>query len=252
MTLLPRSIKGRLFLWYSAVVFILMAVLSFVVFYEVRLLIFSAVDQALHSKMQLATGLMHEEHEKGEDGEIEVEIGELVTGEYAIPRSGHYYKVVVEGMETVYSPSLGDPNFDLSAGRLESYNKDKQLWVYMSAGPRGEPIRVLRHDLRYLGRAITIYVAEDISASLKRIEYFRLSLLITAFLTTVAISLIGIWIIWRSLMPLQQFCSGISRISSKNLSERVDSGKTAKELQGLAQAFNGMLDRLQRSFDAER
>ncbi|MFA5354859.1 MAG: ATP-binding protein [Thermodesulfovibrionales bacterium] len=254
MTLFPGSIKGRLFLWYSTFTALLLVFLGIIGFYEVRRLTFAAVDQSLHSKMQLATGLMHAEHEEGEEGNtggLEVEIAELVTGEYAIPRSGHYYKVMVEGWETIYSPSLVDPKFNLETGSLEFHDKEQQEWTYISRGPNNEPLRVLRHDHRLLGKAITVIIAEDISLPLKRIESFKIALLFVVPLAILSTSLIGMWIINRSLQPLRRFCFKISRISSTNLSERMGSDMDVQELRVLATAFNRMLERLQKAFDAE-
>ena len=76
------------------------------------------MDNTLHSKMQILKGLLHEEH-----GEIELEMTEIVLGEYAIPRSGHYYKVIMNGKILAISPSLVDKNFKLTSDRLTFYNE---------------------------------------------------------------------------------------------------------------------------------
>jgi hypothetical protein len=54
-----------------------------------RQIVVSSVDRTLHAKAQIFTGLMHEEH-----GRVELELSEIIAGEYVIPRSGHYYRVM--------------------------------------------------------------------------------------------------------------------------------------------------------------
>src|SRR3990172_688828 len=99
--MIVNSIKARLFLWFFSLTSILLIVLGFYFNYELNKTILNSVDTTLHSKMQILKGLLHEEN-----GEIELEVMEIVAGEYAIPRSGHYYKVLMNGKILAASPSL--------------------------------------------------------------------------------------------------------------------------------------------------
>ena len=130
--------------------------------HEVKVIIIDAIDNALHSKEQLITGLLHVEHD-----DIELELSEIILGEYSIPRSGHYYKVLLDGQILAASPSLVDEGFDLASGPLEFMNADKNEKVYTSTGPNKEPIRTLHHSFKAYGRTFDIFVAESIRDNIR-------------------------------------------------------------------------------------
>ena len=133
--------------------------------HEVKVIIIDAIDNALHSKEQLITGLLHVEH-----NDIELELSEIILGEYSIPRSGHYYKVLLDGQILAASPSLVDEGFDLASGPLEFMNADKNEKVYTPTGPNKEPIRTLHHSFKAYGRTFDIFVAESIRDNIAMIQ----------------------------------------------------------------------------------
>ena len=113
MRIVPGSIQGRLSVWLILFSSSLLFAIALFLSYEVRQIVLSSLDRLLHSKMQLITGLLHEE-----DDVIELEVSEIIAAEYAIPRSGHYYKVILGGRVLAASPSLVDREFVLA--RLDS------------------------------------------------------------------------------------------------------------------------------------
>ena len=172
-----NSIKARLFLWFFSLTSTLLIVLGFSFYHELNKAILNSVDTTLHSKMQILKGLLHEEN-----GEIELEMMEIVSGEYAIPRSGHYYKVVMDGKILAASPSLVDNDFNFISGQLEFHSEQQREWIYTSIGPDKEPIRVLQHDFEFLDRPVTVFAAESLLESLALIglpiameQFFTLS-----------------------------------------------------------------------------
>lgn len=247
MKRLLKSIKGQLFFWFFTSSSAILLALGLFMYYEIKEIVLHSVDQTLYSKMQIIIGLVHEEH-----GKIELELSEIISGEYSIPRSGHYYKVVMEGNVLAASPSLVDKNFDLTSGRLEPEDRKLKEKVFLSLGPDKEPIRVLQHDLELLGRNFSIFVAESLTDSLKMIETFRRFLLIIIPLSIFVISLVGLWITNKSLEPINTLSERIKTITHKNLNERIDTKTAAEELRGLANSFNEMLNRLKKAFDAEK
>lgn len=247
MKIPPTSIKGRLFFWLLITISCLLVTLGFALYYEVKNNVLASLDNVLYSKMQLVTGFLHEEH-----GKIELELSEIIAGEYNIPRSGHYYKVIMGGKVFAVSPSLVDERFELESGALESDNKALRKKIYTSRGPDNEPIRVLRHDFEFLGRETVVFTAEDLRESLRMINSFRKFLLVIIPLSILLVSLIGLLIAKKSLKPLKMFSSNIEQITHKTLSGRVNAQTEAEELTGLADSFNRMLERLQKAFEAER
>lgn len=242
-----RSIKGRLFLLFFIFSSAALLAIGFFMHYKVRKIVLDSVDHTLHSKMQIITGLIHEEH-----GTIELELSEVISGEYSIPRSGHYYKVIMGGEVLAASPSLVDENYDLTSGNLEYEDKEAKERIFTSTGPDGEPIRVLQHDLNLLGRSFSIFVAESLTESLTMIGTFRRFLLIIIPSSIFVVSLVGLWITRRSLRPIKTFSSRIKTITHKNLNERIDTKTEVEELTVLADSFNEMLNRLQQAFEAQK
>jgi len=242
-----KSIKGRLLLLLFAFTSLLLIAIGMFLYHEVRSIVLGSVDRTLHSKMQVMTGLLHEEH-----GGIELELSELIQGEYSIPRSGHYYKVMMNGTLLAASPSLVDNSFDLSAGTLEYRDEKTKEKVFASVGPDDEPIRVLQYDLKSFGADFSFFVAESLSGSMEIIHTFRNFLLIVIPSGIFVVCLTGLWIARQSLRPIEVFSGKIRTITHKTLNERIDTGKETRELAGLADSFNKMLERLQKVFDSEK
>jgi len=242
-----RSIKGRILLLSFAFSSILLLAIGLFLYYEIRAIVLRSVDNTLHSKMQMITGLLHEEH-----GAIELELSEVISGEYSIPRSGHYYKVIMDGKVLAVSPSLVDKTYDLASGVIEYGDPELKEKVYTSIGPAREPIRVLRHDFEFLGRKVTAFIAEGISDSISMISAFRRFLFIIIPAGILILTIISIVITDRSLKPIGNLSDRLRKITHRNLNEQVDVKTEVEELAGFAESFNSLLMRLQKAFEAER
>lgn len=243
-----KSIKGKLSFLFFTFTSLLLITVSLVLYFEVRAVIFDSIDKTLHSKAQLFTGLLHME----DDGEIELEVSKDLTGDYSIPRSGHYYKAFLDGKLLSASPSLANDSFDLASGTLESYDEKLREMIYTSVGPANEPIRVMQYDFAFHGLPVKVFVAESLSNSLSIINRLRYFLFIIVPVSILIEGLIGVWIVKRSLNPLSVFSSRIKAITDKTLNERLDTHGEASELIVLATSFNGVLARLQKAFESEK
>lgn len=242
-----NSIKGRLFLRILAFTSLFLIAIGVVIYHEIKVNIIAAVDRTLHSKIQVVTGLIHQE----EDNLVELELEEVVSGEYSIPRSGHYYKVLMDGSLLAAGPSLVDSSFDLTAGR-DTHDAWLKETIFTSIGPGGEPIRVLQHERKAFGRTFTIYVAESITDSLDMIRRFGRMLLVVIPAGILVVSLMAFWIAGQALKPIELFSRRIEAITHDTLGERIDARTETRELAGLAGSFNTMLDRLQKVFESEK
>ena len=245
--ILTKSIKGRLLLWIFLSVATLFVLLGFSLHNKFKEVVFESVDRTLHSKLQLVKGLMHED---GND--IEFELDEIVLGEYAIPRSGHYYQIIVDGRVAAASVSLVKEDFNLTSGPPESFNEITKEWIYVTVGPAEEPLRVIRHDFAFLDKSITILVADSITESLAMINRITSYFFIIMPLMIILVGIVSFLIASASLRPLKVFSSSIEKITHKTLNERIEKGRQALELQGLAETFNSLLTRLQVAFESEK
>ncbi len=242
-----RTIKGRLFAWSFSFIATMLLAMGVFLYHEVEELILESVDKALHSKEQLITGLLHQEHNN-----IKFELSEIMLGEYSLPRSGHYYKVLMNGLLLAASPSMVENDFDLTSTSIASSDVEKNEKIYMGTGPDKEPIRTLHHSFRTYGRSFDIFVAESIQEEVGMIHTFRNFLMIIILVSILIVCLVNRWIITRSLLPLDVFAASISKITHRSLDDRLTVKTEVQELDGLAESFNDMLDRLQRAFESER
>ena len=165
-----RSIRGRLVLWIFLAGSGIVLLLDVILFHEVKDIAFQSIDNVLHSKLQLMKGLIHTHGEY-----VEVELAEVARGEYSIPNSGHYYQIFIEEEPYMISPSLPPQLFNLISDTPESYNKEKQEWLYQTTGPHGDPLLVLRNDFELQGKTVSVRIAETLTgilAMLSRLERF--------------------------------------------------------------------------------
>ncbi|BCB80437.1 two-component sensor histidine kinase [Phytohabitans flavus] len=82
------------------------------------------------------------------------------------------------------------------------------------------------------------------------------SLLQWGALALVGVALAGVWLGWlaagRTLRPLKQITATARRVADRSLHERIALGGPRDELRELADTFDDMLERLDRSFDGQR
>ncbi|OGQ94024.1 MAG: hypothetical protein A2521_06055 [Deltaproteobacteria bacterium RIFOXYD12_FULL_57_12] len=242
-----RSITGRLVFWFFCCTAILLTAAGAVLDHEVGKIVFSSVDRTLHSKLQIITGLLHEEH-----GTVELELSEIIAGEYVIPRSGHYYRIMRDKRILAASPSLVHADFDFVPARSESDNQFPGETIYTSIGPDDEPVRVLRYRHAAFNATFDITLAENLREGLGMIATYQGFLLGIIPLGIVILCLTAWWIARVSLRPIAAFSSTIAAISHKNLTDRTDAGRMVQELTALASSFNGMLDRLHTVFESQK
>lgn len=221
--------------------------LDFFLLHQFKEVALHSVNNVLHSKLQIMKGLIHAHGDY-----IEVELAEVARGEYSIPLSGHYYQVFIDGNLYLTSPSLQPSLFQLISEALESHDAEAQEWIYRTIGPNGEPLLVLRNDLKIQGKEVSIRIAETLAETvqmLSRLEYYFY--LFTPFFIFL-IGIIGYLISSHALRPLTTFADALRGISHKNLEERIEPNGFARELHIVAQRFNALLERLQIAFAAEK
>lgn len=242
-----RSIKGRLFLWIFLFISVLLVFRGFSMYYQMQKDLYHSIKLSLHTKIQIIKGLLYEEN-----GSIKLQKSEIIAGVYSIPRSGSYYKVIVNGKILAVSPSLAEDDFNLKPEELESEIKETGERVYISTGPAKEPAMVVGHDFQIFNKNATIYAARSLEDSNALINGFKQFFIVTIPIYIFIISIAGIWIARRSLEPLKMFASRIEKITHKTLAERIDIKSQPQEIKGLAGSFNEMLDRLQNAFESEK
>ena len=247
MTLPIRSITGRLVFWFFICTSIVLISVGAFLYERVGNIVISSVDRTLHSKLQIITGLLHDEH-----GTVELELSEIIAGEYVIPRSGHYYKVMMGKNMLAASPSLAGDDYEFASPVTPTVANQLGESAFTSTGPDNEPVRVIRYEYAAFGKTFTVTLAESLKNSYTMIDTFKRFLQVTISLSILLLCLTVWWIARISLRPLKEFSSTIETITHKNLTEQIDTETTTNELTTLARSFNALLDRLNHVFESQK
>lgn len=99
------------------------------------------------------------------------------------------------------------------------------------------------------GERATVTVALNIDHHREFMAQFRRSLWIAVAFGAGLTALLGWFVARRGMLPVHAMTTVLQRISGERLEERLPVDRLPRELVGLGEAFNGMLDRLQSSFD---
>ncbi len=93
-----------------------------------------------------------------------------------------------------------------------------------------------------------LLLAMDRTHEEELVKGFRRTLALGAFTAAILAALLGRWIAAWGLAPLRQISGEASAISEQNLDHRLDAGHFPSELQELVATLNGVLARLEESF----
>ena len=113
----------------------------------------------------------------------------------------------------------------------------------------GLPLRALIRELNLGDNAYRIQVAAPMDDFYDALDRFKWIVLLLSPLLLVLASGGGYWLSRRALMPVDQITQAAKEINSNNLAKRLDVPRTGDELQRLSETLNGMLARLEASFN---
>jgi two-component system, OmpR family, sensor kinase len=97
-----------------------------------------------------------------------------------------------------------------------------------------------------------VYVARDFSASQDILNVLGQRMILVAILGITAAGLLSFSLARRALEPIREVRDAASEITGKNLNRRVPEPGSNDEVQDLARTLNGMLERLENSFETQR
>ncbi len=234
-----QSIRSRLLLWYGFTFSVVLGGLGLFLYYELETIVIGAVDNHLHSEVQLIANLLKKD--------MDLELSEVGSGDYSVPLSGHYYQVTLDGRVVARSPSLSlvDAYLPIPTPTFEPlYSTD--------TGPGRERIRVLTQSFQVGKEVFTIQASESMEDSYVILNSFRRFLLVLFPSLILAMGVI-IWTIsGHGLRRLIHLSRRIEGISERNLGERLDEEGFDRELRPLVRGFNTMLSRLEEAFEKQK
>jgi len=111
------------------------------------------------------------------------------------------------------------------------------------------PLRVWIEEMSAGENKYRIQVAAPMDDFYEALERFRWVVLLLSPLLVVLASAGGYWLSRRALSPVDQITRAAQDINSSNLSRRLIVPKSGDELQRLSETLNGMLERLEDSFN---
>ena len=244
MRLAPVSIRAKLTLWYTGILFFFLVLFGGGVYLVTRRTLYRELDRRLHEARELAEDSLvpgpdgrfvfapppgdkkEEDHEEGERaGWLEV----LSKGGDVLYRSPWAAKWPLPG--GTRSEAFPPTSFSLGRGRYlrvaSRWDRWDGTYVLIQVG-RSE--RVLREAL----------------AGLLSVQALALPLVL------LLAGLGGYLLARRALAPVDAMTAQARRITARSLSERLPAGKAGDELDRLARAFNEMFARLERAFQELR
>ena len=140
------------------------------------------------------------------------------------------------------TPTMQTPNQTQIPSKYEivkSEDGTEQLVVFMSAGPPGSQSGILQMGTK--------------TSSLQSLLMNQLLLFLLLSLVALAAGLaLYLPLLRRTLAPLSRVVTAVEQTDAGNLSERLPTQQGQQEIDQLADSFNGMLERLSASFEAER
>lgn len=140
----------------------------------------------------------------------------------------------------------GDKSLTLNAE--EKRNASEKGMVLLSSKETQKVIfPFLDEDKRYF---VTISAVDE--QGLKTMAKLRWSLVIGYVTSLLIVFGVGKWFASKAIAPLANITRQAEKLSATDLHVRVDVGTQRDELYQLAQAFNGMLDRLEKAFRSQK
>jgi heavy metal sensor kinase len=229
------SIGARLTLWYTLILALSLCLFGAIAYFAMRESIRSTVDGDLHQRIQAIRDIIQEDAPSG-IAALQDEFRELQDSEGSDARLRVAYQsgqpiFASAGMETALSP-------------LRNQNPSRPFTAHVA----GVRFRVFRQTLEVGGAEYDVEVASSMGEYDRVLERFRVVLYacVPAFLLLAALG--GYWLSRRALAPVDEITEAARTIGAKDLSRRIAVSPSSDELQRLAETLNGMLARLEASF----
>jgi len=253
------TLRLRLTIFYSAFIAIILSAM--------------AVSVYLLTERSLATTI----EERAEQALFDLSEGAILTGLQKLP-GDVYYQIILLSDQGITPSTVSDiregftytdptrfrenPSDELPLDHLPDRNVqalvDGERLTGVATLPSGERLHVLgelsvitfpSQNLTFTAAVLVGVPTSSVDATLDQLSYDLSLAVVVAFL----VFAIGVWLLSRQVLaPVQRVTQAASRVSSRDLSQRVPMPRSQDEMRALAVSINHMLDRLQESFETQR
>lgn len=234
------SIRGRLTLWYAAVLSVVLAACAVAFYFVYARSLQAQLDEELAKAGGLVDQMVRAELQQG----------------LALPDAAR------EGLEDIEMPGRSFAAFDERGaflfGRWEGLpHEDAGLSWEGDSGratvtTRSGPVRVFRERKRFGDATFQIGVAEPLSLLERSLSRVSGALLGSAFFSLLVAAGGGWWIARGALRPVALLSAQAQRISGRMPNERLEPPNPNDELGRLAGSFNDLLGRLEAAMAQQR
>jgi heavy metal sensor kinase len=249
MSLRPVTLRGRLILWYSAVLAAMLALSGGASLMLLDRSLQNNIDSSLDSVGQTVAGVAQQtvSPELGLDETLESLLGAELAQRF-------YELLDPSGRPDQRLRTRRRGQLPLTIDALRNAAQGIRTFETLPApGGKGGPLRLLTLPVVRDGRVVNIV---QVAASLESVDAARRGfLLVLLGLTPLALagSAIGGWFLARrALAPVDALVESARKIEAEDLSQRLPAPPGRDELGRLAEVLNDMLGRLDRSFNAVR
>jgi len=236
------SLAARMTIWYALSAFVLVLTASGFLYRALSESLDHENDHLLSENLENLTAYMKKNPNDVED--LKQFVGE--TPKWY--RTVSFWTRIMDG-DLVLTETPGMSN-SLPSTFVSAASKKEKNFTILSL--EGQPFRVLLTQVEwpgYVHPTINVQMGLDLGADEKILKRFRKRLFIALGFSLFACALVGWWMAHRGIRPVKKIAETTARISSSTLYERLDRSGLPSELSDLAATFNGMLDRLEDSFD---
>lgn len=239
------SITVRLTLFYSIATFLLLALVTLFIYFEMENILYRSDKQFLSDQTDTLENMLKNKSLNLQ--ELKQEIQDIP---YALNEPGYRYymrihdkdnKILMQttGMQRALTQAtfFDDRSFDI--------NKKNHWW----RAPTGEHYLLMKSMVKLNAKNIYwVELALDISFQDQELSEYRKKIIITLISGTLFAFFLGYLIAQRGLRRLHELTASVKKITATSLHRRIDPGSWPRELNTLGLAFNQMLDRIETSF----
>lgn len=233
------SLTFRLALMFSLSVFVVLLLLGFAVLYVVNKHFISQDRMMLEIQSQHIADKLHTMHNLDQ---IEPELTKSIANN-THSEHGFILLVVAQTGDLLFNSS---PNLqDFATLATKSITSANQLLTLQQAS---DSYRVLSQAVTIGDRSVLTIVALNINHHQTFLTAFKYSMWISIAIAALAVGLLACIVAKRGLKPLHTLMEQTAKITVDNLSQPLPANDTYLEISQLTSTFNGMLDRLNHSF----
>jgi len=243
-----RSIRFRLTFWYMLVLLIILIIFSGIVYFSLAQALRRNADDSMQSQAEWIAGVL-DMLDEGLDFE---DFSEDLTEHIADREEKLYIQVRYGGGDIFYQSGQLNHVLKASDHALQRASENKRTLETIT-----DPIwGVLRFVTMPVEDDGEIVYLVQVGASFREIQQvlrqLLLILLCSGIVALMASFFGGRFLAQRALKPVDEITKTARKIGAENLSQRLDVPSTEDELSRLVSTLNGMIERLERSFQQIR